>query len=191
MRVIGGRSRGRILHAPDLPGVRPTGDRVREAIFDILYSRGGVEGRSVLDLFAGSGALGIEALSRGARRVTLVERDRRAAAVLERNLEPVAGDARLDEDASPPPQVEVVRSDAASYLRRAPGRFDVAFCDPPYRYEGWAEILGLLDADLAVLESSAPVEVPGRFAVVRTYRYGGTLVTLAEGRQPGAAKGEV
>ena len=76
MRVIGGRSRGRRLSARLPPTVRPTSDRVRESIFDILGSRGGVEGLRVVDLFCGSGALGVEALSRGAASVTFVDSDR-------------------------------------------------------------------------------------------------------------------
>lgn len=157
---------------------------MREAIFDILFSRGGVEGRSVLDLFAGSGALGIEALSRGASRAVFVERDRRAAAAIERNL---AGTVDPDEG---PPDAQVLRTDAGSYLRRRPGRFDVAFCDPPYDYDGWDEILGLLDADIAVLESSRELPRNARYEVAKVYRYGGTLVTLAEWRPSAAAKGE-
>jgi 16S rRNA (guanine966-N2)-methyltransferase len=170
-----------MLHAPSLPGLRPTSDRVREAIFDILYSRGGVEGRSVLDLFAGTGALGIEALSRGARRAVFVERDRKAAAAIERNLALVAGDGR--------PDAQVVRSDAAGYLRRSGEHFDVAFCDPPYAFDGWAGILPLLDAGIVVVESSSAVPLADLYEVTRVYRYGGTLVTLAEGRSGAAAKG--
>lgn len=178
MRVIGGRSRGRTLHAPVLPELRPTSDRVREAIFDILYSRGGVEGWSVLDLFAGTGALGIEALSRGARRAVFVERDRKAAAVIERNLAVVGA-----------PDAEVVRGEAAAFLRRRREHFDVALCDPPYAFDGWGEILPLLDAGIVVVESSAAVPLDHLYEVTRVYRYGGTLVTLAEGRAGAAAKG--
>ncbi|MGH9298710.1 MAG: RsmD family RNA methyltransferase, partial [Acidimicrobiales bacterium] len=85
MRVIGGEAKGRKLSAPDLKTVRPTSDRVREAIFDILCARGLVEGASVLDLYAGSGALGIEAVSRGASACTFVESDPRAGAAIEAN----------------------------------------------------------------------------------------------------------
>jgi 16S rRNA (guanine966-N2)-methyltransferase len=183
VRVIGGSSRGRALYAPPGAGLRPTSDRAREAIFDILYSRGGVEGLSVIDLFAGTGALGIEALSRGATRATFVDSDRTAVAAVERNL------AVLASGDEPAPAVEVVRSDAARFLERRPAHYDVAFCDPPYSFEGWAEVLGLLDATVAVLESSRPLEVPEGLEVVKVYRYGGTLVTLAEGRRSAAAKG--
>jgi 16S rRNA (guanine966-N2)-methyltransferase len=183
MRVIGGHSRGRPLYAPPSAGLRPTSDRAREAIFDILYSRGGVEGWSVLDLFAGTGALGIEALSRGAAKAIFVDSDRTAVAAIDRNL------ATLAAGDEPAPVVEVVRSDVARFLERRPAHYDVVFCDPPYAFEGWAEVLGLLDADVAVLESSRPLDVPDSLQVVKVYRYGGTLVTLAEGRHSAAAKG--
>jgi 16S rRNA (guanine966-N2)-methyltransferase len=184
VRVIGGRARGRTLQAPVLPGLRPTSDRVREAIFDILYSRGGVEGRSVVDLFAGSGALGIEALSRGARRAVFVERDRQAAAAIERNL------AAVHDPEDDPQETEVVRADAETYLRRRPERFDLAFCDPPYDYAGWESLLTVLEAAVVVLESNRELPVSSRYEVAKVYRYGGTLVTLAEWRPSAAVKGE-
>jgi 16S rRNA (guanine966-N2)-methyltransferase len=119
VRVVAGRHRGRTLSAPSGTDTRPTADRVREALFSIL---GDVEGRRVLDLFAGSGALGIEALSRGAASATFVERDRRATDVIRANLE------RLDEDA------EVVARDALRWLRRPPdgAAYDLVLLDPPY-----------------------------------------------------------
>lgn len=191
MRVIGGSSRGRALRVPDLPGLRPTSDRAREAIFDILGSRGGVEGLVVLDLFAGSGALGIEALSRGARAATFVEQDRRAVEVIERNLEQTGILPSTHHAGGPSPAVEIVRSDALAYLRRGRRRYDVAFCDPPYAFAGWAELLRLVDADVAILESSREIEVPAGFEVRRVYRYGSTLVTLAERPTSVEAKGSV
>ena len=119
MRVVAGRHRGRRLEAPPGRDTRPTSDKVREALFSIL---GSVEGASVLDLFAGSGALGIEALSRGAARATFVERDRRAAAAIRANL------AALDERA------EVVVRDALAWLRAAPAgtSYALVLIDPPY-----------------------------------------------------------
>lgn len=171
LRVIGGSSRGRRIEAPALPGLRPTSDRVREAIFDILGSRGGVEDLDVLDLFAGSGALGIEALSRGARHVTFVERDRRAAAAIERNL---ASTGLEDSD------YVLARRDALDWCRTAGRRFDLALVDPPYAYDGWAELLAHVPARLVVIESSDPPPDCFPFLSLRTYRYGTTLVTLAE-----------
>ena len=117
MRVVAGEFKGRRLHAPRGARTRPTADRVREALFSML---GEVSGARVLDLYAGSGALGIEALSRGAGSATFVERDRRALAALRRNLEAVGADA------------QVISRDAERFLARPEGTFDLVFCDPPY-----------------------------------------------------------
>lgn len=117
MRVVAGAFRGRRLRAPAGRATRPTADRVREALFSMLSS---VEGLSVLDLFAGSGALGIEAASRGAGPVTLVETDARAVRAIRHNLAAVGLGA------------EVVRRDALAYLATDPGPFDLVFLDPPY-----------------------------------------------------------
>lgn len=167
--MIGGSSRGRRLPARLPAGVRPTSDRVREAIFDILGSMGGVEELAVVDLFCGSGALGAEALSRGASAVTFVDHDAAALGAVRANLT-AAGLADRP--------FTVVRAELPGWLSRA-GHFDVAFCDPPYAFCDWATLLGSLSADVAVLESSSPVEVPPRWVVTRSRRYGGTLVTVA------------
>lgn len=120
LRVVAGTHRGRRLQSPPGRSTRPTSDRVREALFSILGPR--VEGAAVLDLFAGSGALGIEALSRGAASVTFVESDRRAAATIEANL------AALGERA------EIAPRDALDWLRRPPAgsAFALVLLDPPY-----------------------------------------------------------
>jgi 16S rRNA (guanine966-N2)-methyltransferase len=120
MRIVAGRHKGRRLRAPTGAGTRPTADKVREALFSIL---GPVDGLRVLDLYAGSGALGLEALSRGAESATFVESARPALAAIRANLDTV------DEEA------EVVASDAIKWLGAADGReqpFDLVFCDPPY-----------------------------------------------------------
>lgn len=173
MRVVGGEARGRPLAAPRLATLRPTSDRVKEAMFDILEARGLVEGSEVLDLYAGSGALGIEALSRGAASCTFVDGDPRAVAAVEQNLATVgyAGHAG----------VRVVRADVLAFLAGTGRRAGVALVDPPYRYSGWPELLGLLEADYALLEHGSRTDVLGggpRFETLRAYRYGGTLVTL-------------
>ncbi|MFL5867587.1 MAG: 16S rRNA (guanine(966)-N(2))-methyltransferase RsmD, partial [Thermoleophilaceae bacterium] len=117
MRVVAGAFKGRRLQAPRGTRTRPTADRVREALFSLL---GDVSGARVLDLYAGSGALGIEALSRGAASATFVERDQRAAATLRRNLESVGAEA------------EVRRQDALRFLASVTGPYDLVFLDPPY-----------------------------------------------------------
>jgi 16S rRNA (guanine966-N2)-methyltransferase len=120
--VVAGQYRGRRLAAPRGTSVRPTSDRVREALFSIL---GDIEGLRVLDLFAGSGALGIEALSRGAASATLVENDRRALDAIRANVEPLPGAA-----------AEVVKADALAWLRDGRGPYDLVFLDPPYSSAG-------------------------------------------------------
>ena len=117
MRVVAGTFKGRRLAAPRGTRTRPTADRVREALFSML---GDVGDARVLDLYAGSGALGIEALSRGAASAVFVERDAQALAAIERNLAAVGVEAT------------VVRQDVLRFLARADGAFDLVFCDPPY-----------------------------------------------------------
>jgi 16S rRNA (guanine966-N2)-methyltransferase len=117
MRVVAGEFKGRRLHAPRGAGTRPTADKVREALFSML---GDVSGARVLDLYAGSGALGIEALSRGAESAVFVERDGKALAALRRNLEAVDAVA------------EVRRQDVIRFLSHPEGTFDLVLCDPPY-----------------------------------------------------------
>ncbi len=146
MRVIAGSLGGRRLASPG-PGVRPTSDRAREALFSML---GEIEGLSVLDLYCGTGALGIEAYSRGAARVVGVDIDTR----------PAAENVRLLDLAGP---VDVVASDAVSYLARTPDRFDIVFCDPPYQ-EG-----PKVARDLAKAVSPR-VEDGGRLVVESAYR---------------------
>jgi 16S rRNA (guanine966-N2)-methyltransferase len=172
MRVIGGRSRGRRLAAKLPQSVRPTSDRVRESIFDILGSLGGVEGLDVVDLFCGSGALGVEALSRGASAATFVDADPGALAAVRLNLAAVG---LADESAT------LVRGKLPGWLEAAPGRsFDLALCDPPYDFDAWPELLDGLQADLAVLESSAAIPLRTGWVVTKERRYGGTLVTVVQ-----------
>lgn len=183
MRVVAGSARGRRLVAPPGQDVRPTSDRVREAVFNALGSLGAVRGSRVLDLFAGSGALGIEALSRGAAHATFVERDPRALRALEDNLTSTG----LADRAT------VVRGDALDRLDRVPGGVDLVLADPPYAFSGWGELLERLarrhSAAVVVVESDRDVEPPDGGAVVRRRRYGGTVVTiltLTRGSRPGA-----
>jgi 16S rRNA (guanine966-N2)-methyltransferase len=157
-RVVAGRLGGRRLAVPRGGATRPTSDRVREALFSTLGDR--VAGASVLDLYAGTGALGIEALSRGAASATFVERDRRVAAVLRRNL----ADLGLDAEVHLAPVSRWV--DAL-----APGRgFDLVLCDPPYA-AGVDEVAGLLRR----LAAGGHVAAGGTLVVERA-RHGPALV---------------
>lgn len=150
--------------------MRPTSDRVREAIFDVLDHLDEVDGATVVDLFAGSGALGIEALSRGASFVTFVESDADAAKTVETNLATTG--------LGGPSIARVVRSDAVSWAQRAEA-VDVALVDPPYAFERWDALLRQLKARLVVIESRRPIELPAGLALHRSYHYGGTIVTVA------------
>jgi 16S rRNA (guanine966-N2)-methyltransferase len=124
VRIIGGEWRGRKLHFPDVVGLRPTPDRVRETVFNWLQFD--LAGRRCLDLFAGSGAFGFESLSRGAAEVVFVERDAAAADAIRRMLETLQCS-----------RGQVVNEDAREWLRRGPSRpFDIAYVDPPYA-EQW------------------------------------------------------
>ena len=170
MRVVAGEFRGRRLAAPRGSRTRPTADRVREALFSML---GDVSGARVLDLYAGSGALGIEALSRGAESAVFVERDPRAVAAIERNLESLG----VEE--------EVLREDVVRFLRRASGIFDLVFCDPPY---DWASRLAgpltehlpdVTSEDARIVTESDkrnPLELP--FPLVTERTYGDTRIAI-------------
>jgi 16S rRNA (guanine966-N2)-methyltransferase len=125
VRIIGGTLRNSRLDVPDLPGLRPTADRVRETLFNWLQPV--VGGARCLDLYAGTGALGIEALSRGAAAVTFVEREPRLASALKANL------ARLKVDG------EVIGDDASRWLRGSARSFDVVLLDPPFSLDAWTE----------------------------------------------------
>ncbi|HUB74139.1 MAG TPA: 16S rRNA (guanine(966)-N(2))-methyltransferase RsmD [Solirubrobacteraceae bacterium] len=176
MRVTGGRLGGRRLKAPRGRGTRPTSDRVREALFAML---GELAGEDVLDLFAGTGALGIEALSRGARGVVFVERDPACARVLEDNLEAL-GVARE--------QAQVRRVDALRALQAARARrekYDLVFIDPPYaQARAWGpELSALLPALLApgarvVVESDRRAPLALELPLERERRYGDTSITI-------------
>jgi 16S rRNA (guanine966-N2)-methyltransferase len=173
VRVIGGEFRGRRLVAPAIPSVRPTSDRTREAIFDMLFSLGGIDGQQVVDLFAGSGALGIEALSRGAATVTFVDRDPLALDSIRGNLASLGLlDAERDGN------VRLVRSDVDQWVESNVAHYDLVLCDPPYAYDAWGPLIVRLPGDLAVLESGADIGDVDGWSVLKRKRYGGTIVTV-------------
>ena len=157
--------------------MRPTADRVREAMFDVLDHLDLIEDGEIVDLFAGSGAIGIEAASRGASSVTFVESDRAVVAAIEANI----ASTRVGEICA----CRLVRSDVMTWARAGREHFDVAFIDPPYAYDTWPELLGIVPARFVVIESDKEVELPDRLVLHRTYRYGTTLVTMAMAREDG------
>ena len=174
MRIIAGTHRGARIAAPKGLATRPTGDRVREAAFNLI---GPVDGATVLDLFAGSGAMGLEALSRGAASAVFVERDREACRVIQRNLEKL----RLT-------GADVRCQDALAALRderlRA-RRYDLVLADAPYeeweRLEGpLGELLGdvLEEGGLVVVETAAATEPQLPLDLLTTRRYGSARITV-------------
>jgi len=178
LRILGGAARGRRLQGESVPGIRPTSARVREALFDILGSR--VAGAAFLDLYAGTGAVGCEALSRGAARVILVEHGKRAARTIAANLALLAGLGRG----------EILEAGAHAALQRLEDqgeRFDVVFLDPPWD-EPLAQEVPVLAAGLTapggvlVLEHRSGKSVafpdgPG-LSTGRSYRYGDASLSL-------------
>lgn len=168
VRIVAGSARGRRIDAPPGRDTRPTTDRVREALFNALGSMRAIDGATVADLFAGSGALGLEALSRGASHATFVESDRRTAEVIRRNLATLGFDDRA----------RVVVGDAIGHARTAP-HVDLALCDPPYAFEDWDGLLADLRADVVVIESDRAIEPPPPWRLDRSKRYGSTFVTIA------------
>lgn len=172
MRIIAGQARGRKIHAPEGRGTRPMTDRARESTFNMLHSLGGLHGARVLDLYAGSGSLGLEALSRGAERVTFVEADRRAIAALERNVRELGFVDRAS-----------VRVGSVPHLLATLEPAEVAFCDPPYADDPWPGLLAGVPAPLVVAHTESELGVPDGWDVLRQRRYGRAVVTILE-RQP-------
>jgi len=184
VRIVAGEWRGRRIHFPDVAQLRPTPDRLRETLFNWLQSH--VGGARCLDLYAGSGALGLEALSRGASAALFVERDARIAAALRATLA-AFGDARG----------RVVERDAAAFLSGPPERFDIVFVDPPYAQGGLGELCTLLEsrgwlaADawiyLELAAHAARPPLPEGWVAWREARAGEALGLLARRRAARAA----
>jgi 16S rRNA (guanine966-N2)-methyltransferase len=175
VRVIAGRYKGRRLKAPTWEGLRPTSDKLRETLFNIVAPR--IAGARVLDGFAGTGAIGIEALSRGAASVVFVERDRRAAALIEANLSACG----ITDGAT------VLRGELASVLRQLPGEqvFELIVLDPPYDAPDVATALSAAAARLApggalVLERATRREpdIPPSLIEMRHVRSGDSTLTF-------------
>ncbi|MDP3539165.1 MAG: 16S rRNA (guanine(966)-N(2))-methyltransferase RsmD [Azonexus sp.] len=162
VRIIGGQYRRRVLKFPESEGLRPTPDRVRETLFNWLGQD--LDGWKCLDLFAGSGALGFEAASRGAARVVMIEQSSHVLAALFANAEMLQN----------PREVEIIRADAIQYLASSSTKFDLIFLDPPYK-KGWIPRLepllpGVLNEDAAIyVEAEHQIESLGDW---RTERHG-------------------
>jgi len=169
VRIIGGEHRGRKLIFPDIPGLRPTGDRIRETLFNWLQPS--LTGASCLDLFAGSGALGLEAASRGAGRVVMLDRSPVVVDQLRQNISLLSLD-----------QTQVEQADAITWLQRPAQQFDIVFIDPPFADElvqsachglvagGWLRPDALLYLELDV--ASAPPELPPTLTILKEKKAG-------------------
>jgi 16S rRNA (guanine966-N2)-methyltransferase len=173
VRIIGGQWRSRILEFPDAVDLRPTPDRVRETLFNWLGQD--LSGRACLDLFAGSGALGFEALSRGAASAVMVEKDAAALRALRENASKLGAG-----------NLTVVRGDALEFARETRSRFDVVFVDPPYRLSLQAAALSLVRGLLSLhgrvyVESAAPLEPPRGWTVLKSSRAGNVHFYLLVG----------
>ena len=168
MRVVAGEARGRPIIAPEGNRTRPTSDRVRESIFNMLFSLNATDDSQILDLYAGCGALGIEALSRGAAHCIFVEQDRRAVECIRNNLETLGYDDRAT----------VIQADVLDWVEQNSSSFDVVLADPPYADDSWKSILDQVDSRWLVAEAGEEVEQHPRWDVVREKTYGTTVVTV-------------
>ena len=175
MRIIAGRHRGRPLHTPRGRDTRPTPDRVRESLFAMLDGLDALAGARVLDLFAGSGSLGLEALSRGAAKAYFIDENKAAFETVKENLKLT----KLFDDAV------VLNADAFTYMRNTQEKFDIVFLDPPYRKELVANALPVAarcckPGALVVCETDAREELPktaGTLTKFREYKYSKTKLT--------------
>ncbi len=170
VRIIGGEHRRRVLHFPDLPGLRPTPDRVRETLFNWLGQE--LIGLVCLDAFAGSGALGFEAASRHAARVVMLESSRQACDALKQNRQQLKME-----------RVEIQQAEALSWMRTAGERFDVVFLDPPFASELAGQALalagGLLNPQGSIyLEQGDRITPPEGFIIHREGRAGQSRFAL-------------
>jgi len=171
VRIVSGSRKGHTIYAPKGRDTRPTSDRAREAAFNLI---GALDGESVLDLYAGSGAMGLEALSRGAGRAVFVESDRDACRTIERNLEKL----RLT-------GARVACSDVLAFLASERQRYDLVLVDPPYELRDHARLARYLpgvlaDDGLIVFETTAKVEPELPLALRTSRRYGSARLTLFE-----------
>ena len=173
MRVVAGELRGRKIQAPEGKTTRPTTDMAREATFNALGSLDVVVGARVVDAFAGSGALGIEAISRGAAHCTFIERDRAAVEVLRENLETLGITGRAT----------VIRGDVMTSLRNVTDA-TLLLADPPYEFTAWQELLDATLANLVVADSDRELggaDAPfAGWTQVRVKRYGRAFVTFLQ-----------
>lgn len=173
MRIITGRARGKKLVTLEGKDVRPTSDKIKESLFNILQFN--IEGRVFLDLFAGSGQIGLEAISRGAEKAVFVDSSKKSIAVIEQNVQHTGFTA----------ESKVVNADSLMYIRHTAEKFDVAYVDPPYKTGILQEVLpyvaeAMNEGGIIVCEHPVDEEVPeeiGEFAKLKDYKYGKIILT--------------
>lgn len=174
IKIIAGKNRGNILKTKDGITTRPTLNRIRENLFNIIRDK--LPGAKVLDLFAGSGAIGLEALSRGARESTFVELDKEAFRILKENI---LKTDNLDKS-------KIFNGDFRSFLKRNNDKFDIIYIDPPYHINAYEEALSLIgttdlltDNGIIILEAKKDTRLPSEIIDFRCYRdviYGNTII---------------
>jgi 16S rRNA (guanine(966)-N(2))-methyltransferase RsmD len=172
MRIIAGAYKGRNLKSPPSMQVRPTSDRLRETLFNVITPR--IEDARFLDLCAGSGAVGIEALSRGAKHVTFVDRSRKSCQLIKANVEL----CRIPEE-----QYEIYQMPAEDFLRQSKNTWDIVYFDPPYK-EDYLRTLELLTGGLVIVEHHHKNELPqliGNLHRFRVLKQGDSSLSFYEG----------
>ncbi|MBT95802.1 MAG: 16S rRNA (guanine(966)-N(2))-methyltransferase RsmD [Acidimicrobiaceae bacterium] len=168
MRVISGEGKGRKLIKPSGDQIRPTKDRVKEAIFNSLHSYALISDNTFLDLFSGTGSLGIEALSRGAKSVVFTDNHDEAINCISLNVEKFGYSS----------ETQIHRIDALSYLERKLF-FDVVLLDPPYGFDDWKQTLALIEARIIVIESSRAIIPDHKWRTIKSQKYGQTHLLIA------------
>ena len=173
MRIVAGKAGGIRLSAPKGIDIRPTSDRAKEAVFNSLHSRSVIEGAEVLDLFAGTGALGIEALSRGAKKATFVDKSSESLELIKENLKK-SGFEKTS---------EIVKEDSLKWLQKSSKSLDLVLLDPPYSFKNWSELLDILlqkQPRIVVIESNREIDPGPNWHVDSIRQYGSSVVVVID-----------
>ncbi|MAU34455.1 MAG: 16S rRNA (guanine(966)-N(2))-methyltransferase RsmD [Actinobacteria bacterium] len=173
MRIVAGKAGGIRLSAPKGIDIRPTSDRAKEAVFNSLHSRSAIEGAEVLDLFAGTGALGIEALSRGAKKATFVDKSSESLKLIKENLKK-SGFEKTS---------EIVKEDSLKWLQKSSKSLDLVLLDPPYGFKNWSELLDAIlqkQPGIVVIESNREIDPGPNWHVDSIRQYGSSVVVVID-----------
>ena len=173
MRIVAGKAGGIRLSAPKGIDIRPTSDRAKEAVFNSLHSRSVIEGAEVLDLFAGTGALGIEALSRGAKKATFVDKSSESLELIKENLKK-SGFEKTS---------EIVKEDSLKWLQKSSKSLDLVLLDPPYSFKNWSKLLDAIlqkQPGIVVIESNREIDPGPNWHVDSIRQYGSSVVVVID-----------